>query len=149
MMTGGVAKNPGVVRALSEKLGTKIIRAPGTPDRRCPGGGSHRRDQARPSAGIKQAAETGLLDTRALSPQGPCAVLPDRFSAIHLPPPIAAKYRLMTGIYDKMRRTGADCAWWCAWTSNPVSGMTSVSGGFDSHTLPPNYWGTWGSGFIH
>jgi len=28
MMTGGVAKNPGVVRALSEKLGAKIILPP-------------------------------------------------------------------------------------------------------------------------
>ena len=37
MMTGGVAKNLGVVRALSEKLGIRIHRSPRAPDRRRPG----------------------------------------------------------------------------------------------------------------
>jgi len=27
--------------------------------------------------------------------------------------------------------------WWLPWTSNPVRGVNSVSGGFDSHALPP------------
>ena len=31
----------------------------------------------------------------------------------------------------------ADGSWWVPRTSNPVWGATSVSGGFDSHALPP------------
>jgi len=27
--------------------------------------------------------------------------------------------------------------WWPSWTSNPVGGVSNVSGGFDSHALPP------------
>ena len=29
--------------------------------------------------------------------------------------------------------------WWPSWTSNPVGGVRSVFGGFDSHALPPYY----------
>jgi len=30
-----------------------------------------------------------------------------------------------------------DRSWWVSWTSNPVGGVKSVPGGFDSHAPPP------------
>ena len=31
-----------------------------------------------------------------------------------------------------------DRSWWASWTSNPVGGVKSVPGGFDSHVPPPS-----------
>jgi hypothetical protein len=34
-----------------------------------------------------------------------------------------------------------DRFWWASWTSNPVWGVKSVPGGFDSHAPPPLIYG--------
>ncbi len=34
-------------------------------------------------------------------------------------------------------KMGVNRAWWLAWSSKPVWGLSKVPGGFDSHALPP------------